>query len=71
MCIRDRGHTSNVKALVLDASGRRCLSGSSDNTVRLWDIGQQRCVQTFSMHQDSVWALAVDPSFTKVYSGGS
>ena len=54
---------------MLDASGRRCLSGSSDNTLRLWDLGQQRCVQTFAVHTDSVWTLTTDPSFTKVYSG--
>ena len=30
-----------------------CLSGSSDGTVRLWDIGQQRTVQTYTNFHSS------------------
>ena len=30
-----KGHTDNVKALVLNRDGTQCLSGSSDGTVRL------------------------------------
>jgi WD40 repeat protein len=38
--------------------------------MRLWDLGQQRCVQTLAVHTDSVWALAATPSFAAVFSGG-
>ena len=48
----------------------QCLSGSSDGTVRLWSLGQQRCVETFRMHEEGVWALAVDEEFNTFYSGG-
>jgi WD40 repeat protein len=37
---------------------------------RLWDLGQQRCVHSYAVHTDSVWALASTPSFGHVYSGG-
>lgn len=46
------------------------LTGSSDHTIRLWDLGQQRCVQTLAVHTDSVWALWASPGFSTVYSGG-
>jgi WD repeat-containing protein 48 len=36
----------------------------------LWDLGQQRCVHSYAVHTDSVWALAATSSFTHVYSGG-
>ncbi|CAI7858209.1 unnamed protein product, partial [Closterium sp. NIES-53] len=49
---------------------RFCLSGSSDSIIRLWDLGQQRCVHSYAVHTDSVWAVAANEEFTRVYSGG-
>lgn len=37
---------------------------------RLWDLGQQRCIHSYAVHTDSVWALASTPTFSHVYSGG-
>jgi len=54
-----RGHTDNIKALVLNRDGTQCLSASSDGTIKLWSLGQQRCVQTFRVHKEGVWALLV------------
>lgn len=48
----------------------QCLSGSSDGTIRLWSLGQQRCIATLRVHDDSVWALQANDTFTTVYSGG-
>ncbi|KAL7204970.1 hypothetical protein ACSBR2_017984 [Camellia fascicularis] len=53
-----RGHTDNIRALLLDSTGR------------LWDLGQQRCVHSYAVHTDSVWALASTSTFSHVYSGG-
>ena len=58
------------RALVFNQQGTMCLSGSSDHTIRLWDLGQQRCVQTFAVHTDSVWCLHADATFSTVISGG-
>ncbi|PRQ50332.1 putative transcription factor WD40-like family [Rosa chinensis] len=58
------------QSLLLDSTGRFCLSGSSDSMIRLWDLGQQRCVHSYAVHTDSVWALASTPTFSHVYSGG-
>mmetsp|Transcript_145734 Transcript_145734/g.369972 ORF Transcript_145734/g.369972 Transcript_145734/m.369972 type:complete len:1195 (-) Transcript_145734:30-3614(-) len=56
---RLRGHTENVRALVLSDDGTICISGSGDRTVRVWDLGMRRCIHVFDAHHDSVWALAV------------
>ena len=61
-----KGHSDNVKALVLNRDGTQCLSGSSDGTVRLWSLGQQRCIATYSCHSEGVWALQTNDSFTQV-----
>ncbi|MEW5313442.1 MAG: hypothetical protein WDW38_005010 [Sanguina aurantia] len=66
-----RGHTGNVRCLLVHPDGKTLLSGSSDSTVKLWDVGMQRCVQTYSMHSDSVWALQSPTSdLSVVLSGG-
>ena len=46
------------------------VSGSSDHTIKLWDLGQQRCVQTLAVHTDSVWTLLPSSDFSVIYSGG-
>lgn len=51
-------------------SSPQCLSGSSDGTIRLWSLGQQRCIATYRVHDEGVWALQVNEAFTHVYSGG-
>ncbi len=55
-----------AQALVLNRDGTQCLSGSSDGTVRLWSLGQQRCIATFHPHSEGVWALQPNETFTQV-----
>lgn len=55
---------------MLNEAGTLCVSGSSDHTIRVWDVGQQRCISTLAVHEDSVWALTMDAAFGTVTSGG-
>ena len=52
------------------SSPPQLLSGSSDGTVRLWSIIQQCCIETFRLHDEGVWTVAVDDSFSTFYSSG-
>lgn len=61
---------SRVLCLALVCVLSQCLSGSSDGTIRLWSLGQQRCIATYRVHDEGVWALQVNEAFTHVYSGG-
>ncbi len=38
--------------------------------MRVWDLGQQRCVSSYAVHDGAVWALAMDPAFTAATTGG-
>ena len=58
------------RSVLLDAEGRVCISGAADRTIRVWDLGQQRCLHTLALHTDSVWTLATDPHFSTLLSGG-
>lgn len=48
----------------------QCLSGSSDGTIKLWSLGQQRCIATYKIHDEGVWALASDEHLSFFYSSG-
>lgn len=64
------GHLDNVRALSVSHDGRHLLSGSADSTVRLWSVGEQRCIRTFEHHNSSVWSLcAPSGDFSTFYSG--
>ncbi|XP_017490846.1 PREDICTED: WD repeat-containing protein 48 [Rhagoletis zephyria] len=65
-----RGHTDNVRALLVNREGTQCLSAGSDGTIRLWSLGQQRCVATIRAHQEGVWTMQTNEAFSVVYSGG-
>jgi len=64
-----KGHGDTVRALALAGGRRTLVSGASDRALKLWDLGQQRCVRTFAVHSDSVWALGLDAE-GRAYSGG-
>eukprot|EP01132_Coremiostelium_polycephalum_P005684 gene5684-7074_t len=66
-----KGHTENIRSIILNNQGDKCISASTDGTFRLWDIGTQRVIQIYDdIHTDSVWSLAATDSFSHVFSGG-
>lgn len=68
-----RGHSGAVSSVCLSVDGKLALSGSYDNTLKLWDIETGNCLRTFKGHQDKVTTvylsrdkkLAVSGSFDK------
>lgn len=64
------GHTDTVRKVVMSEDGSHMLSASSDSTIKLWSLGEQRCLHTFTHHTDSVWSLFSDhPRLDIFYSG--
>ncbi|TPX38268.1 hypothetical protein SmJEL517_g00056 [Synchytrium microbalum] len=47
LSITYRGHTGRVRCISPDPTGQFIVSGSDDQTVRIWDIGTGRCLQTW------------------------
>ena len=63
-----RGHTDAVTRVAFIDECARIVSCSKDGTVKVWDVGQQRCIQTLPGHRGEVWSF--DCSDRWMVSGG-
>ncbi|KAI0046388.1 hypothetical protein FA95DRAFT_1679826, partial [Auriscalpium vulgare] len=67
-----RGHTYYVNSVAFSPDGRRIVSGSADNTIRIWDAETGQPVGTPRKgHTDFVLSVAFSPDGTRVISGSS
>lgn len=55
------GHTAAVRALSFSGDGKRLLSGSSDNTMIVWDVDRGREIKRLRGHSDTVAACRFAP----------
>jgi WD40 repeat protein len=51
--------------------GQRAISGSSDGTLKVWDLAAGRLEGTLEGHGSGVWAVAVTPDGQRAISGSS
>ena len=56
-----RGHVLGVNSIVFSGDGGRLVSGSSDNTVRVWEVSSGTMVAGFSRNISAVKSLAFSP----------
>lgn len=55
------GHEKPVMSIAFSSDGKYLISGSLDNTVRIWEINTGNCLYTFS-HEAMVNAVAINPA---------
>ena len=55
----------------MTGDGRTALSGSTDGTVRVWDLGEGHCTAVLKEHTDAVVDLAVTKDGRTAVSGSS
>lgn len=55
------GHSSWVLSVDVSPDGAAIATGSSDKTVRLWDLKMRAATQILTSHTDQVWAVAFGP----------
>ena len=65
------GHTGFVNSVAFSPEGRTLASGSSDNTVRLWDGVTGKHKRTLKGHAGSVNSITFSPDGRTLASGSS
>jgi hypothetical protein len=60
-----------VTAVAFSPDGTRVLTGSVDETARLWDTATGKAVATLARHTNSVTAVAFSPDGTRVLTGSA
>ena len=63
------GHTAAVPSACMSGDGRYVLSGSWDNTLKLWDVASGRCLRTFVGHGKGVNSVCLSADGRFVLSG--
>jgi len=64
------GHTGSVFGASITYDGSRAVSGSFDNSVRIWDLVNGICLKTLHGHESSVRSVAITPDGNCAVSGG-
>ncbi len=63
------GHTKCVFSVAFDAHGRTIASGSSDKTVKLWDVKTGNVKGTLEGHASGLYSLSYSPDGKTLASG--
>ncbi|MBN1571325.1 MAG: DUF4062 domain-containing protein, partial [Acidobacteria bacterium] len=63
------GHTSSIYSVSITPDGRRAVSGSLDNTVRVWDLESGQCLPTMEGHSRLVYSVSITPDGRRAVSG--
>ncbi|MCI5715187.1 MAG: hypothetical protein MR279_01010 [Bacteroidales bacterium] len=64
-----KGHKYSVNSVAYSPDGTKIISGSGDETVKIWDANTGKCLKTLKGHSETVYSLAYSPDGTKIISG--
>ena len=64
-----RGHNGIVSSVGFSPDGTRVVSGSSDKTIRIWDVVSGAPIsEPLEGHTDGVYSVAFSPDGTQIVS---
>ena len=65
------GHSSRVHGVAFFPDGRRIVSGSADQTIKIWDIATGECLRTITGHSHRVLAVTISPDGVLIASASA
>ena len=65
-----KGHADGVKSVAFSPDGKTLASGSSDQTIKIWDLTSGRELRTLVGHSENVTSVAFSPD-GKILASGS
>ncbi len=63
------GHSGAVSSVAITADGHYAVSGSADNTLRVWDLETGQCLKTLQGHTEGVTSVSITPDGRLAISG--
>lgn len=63
-----RGHTDNITDVAFSTDSTLLVSGSEDETIRLWDVSTSGFIKEFTNHTDWISSVALSPAGTLLAS---
>ena len=66
-----KGHESSVRSVAWSPDGARIVSGSNDNTAKVWSTETGECLSTLTGHENWVRSVAWSPDGARIVSGSN
>lgn len=63
------GHEGSVVSVVESKDGKTIISGSRDNTIKIWDKETGKCLKTLTGHTDQINSVVLTPDGKEIISG--
>jgi WD40 repeat protein len=69
--VLQKGHSRYISCLAYSPNGKYMVSGSQDNTLKLWDITNGKEIRTFSIHTGLVRSVMFNPEGTSILTSSA
>ena len=66
-----KGHSEDVYSVSFSPDGKRIVSGSEDNTLKVWDAQTGKETLTLKGHSSSVNSVSFSPDGNRIVSGST
>jgi len=63
------GHRDDARSVAISPDGKRIVSSSNDDPLRIWDAATGECLRVLNGHESWVMSVAISPDGTRIVSG--